>query len=111
MRNVKEFEYILDDFHNQLKLSVVICMDSCYQLLGSLNLPADQLNALLVQQKKDAWSDKTLQKAIGSKLGANYNTYRSAVEKLEEKIALLCRKLKLDEDFKASRLLDPRCTP
>jgi hypothetical protein len=100
---MKGYEYVFDDFHTQLELSVGIYTNSCYQLLGPLNLPDHQMHDLLVDRNVEAWSDFDLQKAISIRLGDNYKTYVAAVRQLDKRISLLCRKLKLDAQMKASQ--------
>jgi hypothetical protein len=100
MKTMRDFECVFDDFHTQLETSVAIYMNSCYQLLGPLNLPDDQLSELLGHPKKEAWSDPNLRAALENRLGNNYKVYVSAVEKLNKRISLFCRKLKLDDNMK-----------
>jgi hypothetical protein len=104
MKNMMAYEYVFEDFRTQLRLSVGIYTNSCYQLLGPLNLPDAQMNDLLVNRNTQAWSDPGLQKAIAYRLGDNYKTYVSAVKQLNKKIALFYKKLKLDDQMKASWL-------
>src|SRR5688572_29586165 len=102
MKNMRDFECVFDDFHSQLEVSVGIYLNSCYQLLGPLNLPDHQLIELLDMRKKEAWSDPKLQVAIEKRLGDNYKRYIAAVKNLDKRVSLFCRKLKLRDDLKAS---------
>ena len=104
MKNMRDFECVFDDIQTQFAASVGIYMDSCYQLLGPLNLPDKQMNELLEQRSKNAWTDPTLQKVIESRLGPNYKVYLSLMERLNKRILLFCRKLKLNDDLKAGVL-------
>jgi hypothetical protein len=106
MKNMRDFEGVFDDFHTQLEVSVGIYMNSCYQLLGPLDLTDDQMSELLEQRKVEAWSDPKLQQGIESRLGDNYKRYVSAVRNLDKRISLFCRKLKLNEDMKAGPRAD-----
>lgn len=101
MKNMVAYECVFEDFRTQLETSVGIYMNSCYQLLGPLNLSDDKMKDLLLNRNAQAWSDPDLQKAIANRLGDNYKRYVSAVKNLDKRISLFCRKLKLDDQMKA----------
>lgn len=105
MKTMRDFECVFDDIQTQFAASVGIYMDSCYQLLGPLNLPDSQMNELLDQRKREAWSDPLLEKAIETRLGANFKVYLSLMAKLNKRIMLFCRKLKLNDDLKVRQIL------
>ena len=100
MKNMRDYEMVFDDIQTQFGASVGIYMNSCYQLLGPLNLPDKQMNELLEQRNKEAWTDSELQKAIESRLGRDYKVYLSLMEKLNKRIQLFCHKLKLNDDLR-----------
>ncbi|KAF2242297.1 hypothetical protein BU26DRAFT_584494 [Trematosphaeria pertusa] len=100
MKNMRDYEDVFNDIQSQFGASVSIYMNSCYQLLGPLNLPDQQVIQLLEQRRKAAWSDAQLRRAIESRLGPNYKAYVSLMEKLNKRIELLCKKLKLNDDLK-----------
>lgn len=97
---MRDYEDVFNDIQSQFGASVSIYMNSCYQLLGPLNLPDQQVIQLLEQRRKAAWSDAQLRRAIESRLGPNYKAYVSLMEKLNKRIELLCKKLKLNDDLK-----------
>ncbi|ORX96345.1 hypothetical protein BCR34DRAFT_619709 [Clohesyomyces aquaticus] len=101
MKNMRDYEDVFNDIQSQFGASVSIYMNSCYQLLGPLNLPDQQVIQLLEQQPtKVNWSDKQLQRGIERRLGPNYKAYISLTEKLNKRIKLFCKKLKLNDDLK-----------
>lgn len=108
MKSMIAYEYIFEDFRTQLEMSVGIYMNSCYHLLGPLDLTDDKMNDLLENRNAQAWSDPDLQNAIANRLGDNYERYVSAVKNLDKRISLFCRKLKLDDQMKVRQ---PRETP
>lgn len=102
MKNMKDFECVFDDIRIQFAASVTIYMNSCYQLLGPLHLPDNQMTELLDQRKREAWSDSKLQKSVEDRLGPDYKVYISYVKMLNKRILLLCKKLKLDDNLRVS---------
>jgi len=104
MKHMREYELVFDDIHASFAASVGIYTDSCYQLLRPLNLPDRQMNDLLEERKQEAWSNSELTRALEMRLGSNTKVYISLMDKLNRRILLFCRKLKLDDDLKASPL-------
>ncbi|KAF2118797.1 hypothetical protein BDV96DRAFT_568475 [Lophiotrema nucula] len=100
MKNMRDYEIVFDDIRTQFGASMGIYLNSCYQLLAPLNLPDKQLNELLEQRKNTAWADSDLQKSIEGRLGRDYNIFLLLMEKLNKRILLFCRKLKLNDDLK-----------
>jgi hypothetical protein len=98
MKNMKNYAIVFDDFSTQLDASVGIYMNSCYELLGPLNLPDSQMNELLHKRNPEAWSEPQLQDALKVRLGENYKRYSSLMEKLNKRIFLFCDKLKLGKN-------------
>jgi hypothetical protein len=82
----------------QLDVSVGIYINTCFKLLGPLDLPDGQMSALLSEQKAEAWSDKTLQAALKTRLGEHHQRYVSLNNKLNKRILLLCQKLRLGQN-------------
>ncbi|KAH8723785.1 hypothetical protein GQ44DRAFT_773661 [Phaeosphaeriaceae sp. PMI808] len=77
MKNMKNYAIIFDDFITQLDASIGIYMNTCYELLGPLNLPDNQMTALLNEGKTEAWSDADLQAALKARLGDNHHRYNN----------------------------------
>ncbi|KAF2865617.1 hypothetical protein BDV95DRAFT_612491 [Massariosphaeria phaeospora] len=100
MKNMRDFEYVFDDIQTQFAASVGIYVNSCYQLLGPLNLPDEQMNELLDERNIRAWSEPKLQSGVQARLGPNTKVYISLMAKLNKRIRLFCKKLKLDDDLK-----------
>jgi len=98
---MREYEYVFADIHTSFAASVGIYIDSCYILLNSLNLSDSQMKDLLEGRKEDAWKDPQLRKALEKRLGANYEIYLSLVDKLNRRILMFGKKLKLRDDLKA----------
>jgi hypothetical protein len=101
VKNMKEYECVFSDIQTSFTASVAIFSNSCYQLLGPLNLSDQQMNDLLMQRSAEAWEAPALQKDLAKRLGPHYKIYPSLVSKLNRRILLFCKKLKLDEDLKA----------
>ena len=101
MKNMKDYDCVFSDIQTSFTASVLIYQNSCYQLLGPLNLPDQQMNDLLVQRSAEAWKAPTLQNDLEKKLGPNYRIYPSLISKLNKRILLFCEKLKLNHDLKA----------
>lgn len=101
MKNMKEYACVFSDIQTSFAASVVIFQNSCYQLLGPLNLSDQQMNDLLVQRSTMAWEAPALQNDLKERLGPNYRIYPSLISKLNKRVLLLCRKLKLNDDLKA----------
>jgi hypothetical protein len=104
MRDMKEYEYVFNDIHSSFAASVVIYTESCYMLLLPLSLPDDQVTDLLEARKENAWKQAPLRIALAKRLGANCGVYLSLVEKLNKRIMMLCKKLKLSDDLRVSFL-------
>ena len=102
MKNMKEYEYIFNDIHSSFAASVVIYKESCYMLLNPLSLPNERMKELLEDRNEDAWTQTTLQKALQKRLGGNCKVYLSLVDKLNRRILLLAKKLKLSADLRVS---------
>ncbi|KAI9772128.1 MAG: hypothetical protein M1840_001417 [Geoglossum simile] len=100
MKNMKEYEYIFADIHTSFAASVGIYMDSCYILLNSLHLSDSQMKDLLEERNEDAWKDPQLRKDLERQLGANNEIYLSLVDKLNRRIVMFGKKLKLRDDLK-----------
>lgn len=83
---------------SQLDASIGIYTNTCYELLGPLNLPDSQMRALLTERKAEAWLDDELQAALKVRLGENHHRYASLQDKLNRRILLFCGKLKLEEN-------------
>jgi hypothetical protein len=73
-------------------------MNTCYELLGPLHLPDNQMTALLSERQAEAWFDVNLQAALKLRLGENYHRYASLQDKLNKRILLCCEKLKLEKN-------------
>ena len=101
MKNIKEYECIFSDIRISFAASVVIYMDSCYQLLSPLNLPDQQMNDLLEERKREAWKIPQLQKDLEKRLGPKCKIYLSLVDKLNRRILLFCKKLQLNDNLMA----------
>ncbi|KAL9101607.1 MAG: hypothetical protein Q9163_003146 [Psora crenata] len=101
MRNMKNYDYVFSDIRTSFNASVAIFQNSCYQLLGPLNLSDQQMNDLLVLRSTEAWKAPALQNDLEKRLGSNYNIYPSLINKLNKRILLFCEKLKLNNDLKA----------
>lgn len=101
MKNMKEYECVFSDIQTSFIASIAIFSNSCYQLLGPLNLSDQQMNDLLVQRSTNAWKAPTLQKDLEKRLGPNYRIYPTLISKLNRRILLFCKKLKLNDDLKA----------
>jgi hypothetical protein len=100
MKNMKEYEYVFVDIHTSFTASMCIYIDSCYMLLGPLNLPNNQMRDLLEERKKDAWKDPELCKGLEKRLGDKCETYLSLVDQLNRRILMFGKKLKLRDDLK-----------
>lgn len=98
---MKQYECVFSDIQISFSASVGIYMDSCYQLLNPLNLPDQQMNDLLEERKREAWKSPQLRKDLEKRLGPNFKTYMLLLDKLNRKILLFCKKLKLNDDLKA----------
>lgn len=101
MKNMKDYHYVFSDIRTSFTASVLIYENSCYQLLGPLNLPDQQMNDLLVQRSTEAWKARALQIDLEKRLGPSYRIYPSLIDKLNKRILLLCKKLKLSSDLRA----------
>ncbi|CAI6341287.1 unnamed protein product [Periconia digitata] len=95
MKNMRNYAIVFDDYSTQLDASIGIYTNTCYELLGPLNLPDSQMKALLSERRAEAWADKDLQVALKSRLGDNHHRYASLQNKLNKRIVLFCEKLKL----------------
>lgn len=102
MKNMKEYEYVFADIHCSFTASVGIYIDSCYMLLNPLNLPDNQIKTLLEERKEVAWKDPELRKGLEKQLGANCKIYLSLVNKLNRRILMFSKKLKLRTDLKVT---------
>jgi hypothetical protein len=117
MKNMKNYAIVFDDYSTQvckdpvqmssivdadylskLDASIGIYMNTCYELLGPLNLPDNQVTALLSERQAEAWSDVDLQASLKIRLGENHNRYASLQNKLNKRILLFCEKLRLKEN-------------
>ena len=101
MKNMKEYECVFSDIQTSFTASVAIYTNSCYHLLSPLNLSDQQMNDLLVQRKKETWKAPQLQKDLEKRLGSSCAIYLSLIDKLNRRILLFCKKLKLDDNLKA----------
>jgi len=101
MKNMKEYEQVFDETLASFRVSVAIFVDSCYELLGPLNLPDQQMNSLLEKRSTDAWKDSQLQSDIEKRMGSNYHVYLQLLDKLYRRILLFCNKLKLNDNLQA----------
>ena len=101
MKNMKEYECVFSDIHTSFTVSVAIYTNSCYHLLSPLNLSDKQMNDLLVERKKEAWKTPQLRKDLEKRLGLSCAIYLSLIDKLNKRILLFCKKLKLNDDLKA----------
>lgn len=110
MKNMKQYECIFDNINCSFAASVLIHRDSCYALLAPLNLPDDQIRDLLEEndheKMKLAWQQPELQRKLEKRLGMNYKTYVSLLDKLNRRILLLAHKLKLGPNFLVRSMLD-----
>jgi hypothetical protein len=59
------------------------------------------MNDLLEDRKGETWKSPELQKDLEKRLGPNCNIYLSLVDKLNTKILMFCKKLKLNDELKA----------
>ena len=100
MKDMKEYEYVFVDIHTSFTASMLIYKDSCYMLLGPLNLPDNQMRDLLEERKEDAWKNPELRKGLEKRLGAECETYLSLVDQLNRRILMFGKKLKLRDDLK-----------
>ncbi|KAF2464631.1 uncharacterized protein BDR25DRAFT_307145 [Lindgomyces ingoldianus] len=100
MKNMKDYEMVFSDIHTSFAASVGIYTDSCYQLLSPLNLPDRQMNELLEGRQIDAWSNSELKEALEIRLGSNCKVYLSLMDKLNRRIVMFCKKLRLNDDLK-----------
>lgn len=98
---MKDYECVFSDIQTSFATSAMIFKNSCYQLLYPLNLSNQQMKDLLVQRSTEAWKAPALQNDLEKRLGPNYRIYPSLIRNLNKRIILLCKKLKLDNDFKA----------
>lgn len=88
------------DLWSQLQASIGIYKNTCYELLGPLNLPDSQMIALLDERQAEAWSDADLQTALKVRLGDNYEIYASLQSHLNKRIQVFCKKLSLGNNGK-----------
>ncbi len=100
MKNMMQYECVFSDISVSFAASVAIFSNSCYQLLNPLNLPDQRLSELLIERKPGAWSDKQLHQELKQRLGTNCKIYLSLIEKLNKRILLFCKKLKLDDKLR-----------
>ena len=101
---MKEYEYIFNDIHSSFAASVVIYKESCYMLLNPLSLQDNQMKDLLEDRDENAWSGATLRKSLEKRPGSNSRVYLSLVDKLNRRILLHTKKLKLSPDLRVSLL-------
>ena len=103
MKNMQQYECVFDNINCSFAASVLIHRDSCYALLAPLNLPDDQIRDLLEEKDNEkmrqAWRDAELEQKLAKRLGMNCKTYLSFLAKLNRRILLLARKLKLGPKF------------
>ena len=100
MKNMKEYESKFSDIQTSFTVSVAIFSNSCYKLLSPLNLSDQQMNDLMVKRSTEAWKAAALQKDLEERLGPSYKIYPSLIIKLNKRILLFCKKLKLNDDLK-----------
>lgn len=91
MKNMKDYEYVFNDILASFAASTLIYIDSCYVLLGPLNLSDNQMRELLEERKKDAWQDPKLQNDLKTQLGTKCKTYLSLVDKLNRRILMFAK--------------------
>ncbi|KAI9690191.1 MAG: hypothetical protein M1822_009152 [Bathelium mastoideum] len=97
MKNMKEYEYVFSDIHTSFAASVAIFQNSCYQLLGPLNLSDQKMNDLLVQRSTEAWKAPTLQNNLEKRLGPNYTIYPLLISKLNKRPPWISQDGTIDE--------------
>ena len=91
---MEEYENVFIDSQSQLRLSMVWFQQSCRELVR--DLPDKLIRKLMEFQ--EGWGDKELREKLHQRLGDNFKIYRVSVRRLNKKIQLLRRKLKLPED-------------
>jgi hypothetical protein len=102
MKNMKEYEYIFNDIHSSFAASILIYRESCYMLLNPLSLSDSRMKELLEDRDENAWTQTLLRRALEKRLGGNCRVYLSLVDKLNRRIRLLVKKLKLSADLRVS---------
>ncbi|PVI03052.1 hypothetical protein DM02DRAFT_521675, partial [Periconia macrospinosa] len=101
MKNTRNYA-MLCNISTSLDTSVGIYKDSCYLLLGPLNLPDQQMKDLLLEPKREAWKSPQLQSDLVMRLGSSLTQYMSLINNLYKRILLFFgKKLKLNDDLKA----------
>ena len=100
MKNMMQYECVFSDISISFAASVAIFSNSCFQLLNPLNLPDQRLSELLIDRKPNAWSDEQLHQELKQRLGTNCKIYLSLIDKLNKRIMLFCKKLKLDDKLR-----------
>ncbi|KAF8246380.1 hypothetical protein K440DRAFT_366847 [Wilcoxina mikolae CBS 423.85] len=97
IKNMKDYESIFENLHTSFVTGLSIYRHSCEELLSPLMLPDNKFHELLENSDRNAWEDEELGKSLCERLGADYLPYKSSVKKLNKKIILFSKKLKLDD--------------
>lgn len=99
---MRNYEYVFKDIHTSFTASVGIYMNSCYTLLQPLNLPDNQMKDLLEERKMDVWKDPELHNRLEKRLGVNSKIYLTLIDRLNRRIKMFGKKLRLDDDLKVT---------
>ena len=95
MRNMWEYEAVIDHLVTIFTLDQAIFRHSCQELL--MPILSDTQAAELLDGASPQWEDKDLDRRLQKRLGADYQAYTRSVRMLTRKMKLFVRKLGLDE--------------
>lgn len=97
IKGMREYETVFIDSQSRLILSIAIVQQSCKELLR--DLPNKQVSDLLDRRK--GWDDPKLAEVgtLQRRLGERSALYRISIVRLNGRVDLLRKKLKLREDL------------
>ncbi|KAF8249178.1 hypothetical protein K440DRAFT_622544 [Wilcoxina mikolae CBS 423.85] len=105
MNDMREYESVFENLLTAFNTGLAIYRNSCEELLSPLLLPDNKFNDLL-ENRSDAWEDSELEMSLKERLGRDYQTYKHAVGRLDKKIILFGKKLKLGKDMRPPWIME-----
>jgi hypothetical protein len=101
IKAIMDYESVFENLRTSFITELSIYRESCEALLRPLMLPDSQLKKLLADDPVvEAWKDVKIDNGIREHLKQDYETYDQCVRRLNKRIHLMARKLKLDKDLK-----------
>jgi len=100
------FKLQYDELSIRFEMAYTMYRASCEQLISPLTISPEEKEELIEHPNSERWKDPHLHVELKRRLGLRYNSYLAATQVLQLKMDKLKRRLKLNDDYLVSSLIN-----